>query len=136
MSMDRYSFHQRREALDTKGLDSRRIPPAHIPALETLRQAAVPAATLMADPSWSLYQQMLQASIERTERNRDRFIARLNSADCASAEEMFRLKQLIAECNAMVTAWTAAIALPKQLIENARMAEESISKVVEPYESR
>jgi hypothetical protein len=104
--------------------------------LERLRQAAVPAERLMAEEHWRIYQQMLQAAVEQQTMNRDRLLAQLMSDRCNSYEDMTRVKRMIAECEAMILAWTTAIDLPKQLIESAERAAEALAKTTEAYDEK
>ena len=106
----------------------------HMNAIGRLAQAAVPAASLMADPKWALYQQMLQASLERVRANRDRLVETLTSAACSSAEQMTRLKILIAECDGLINAWQTAIDLPKQLHDSARAAQDTLNAQLERHD--
>lgn len=103
-------------------------------AIGLLAQAAVPAESLMSDPHWALYQQMLQASLERMENHRARLVETLTSSACASAEQMFRVKLLIAEADGLISAWRTAIELPKQLRDSATKAQESLNAKIERYD--
>lgn len=103
--------------------------------LQQLAQAAVPAATLMADQHWAIYQQMLQAVVNRTIANRDRLLAQLMSDACNSYEDMVRTKRLIAECEATIRAWVTAIELPKQLLDSAEAAREKLDTEAARYDA-
>ena len=104
------------------------------PALHLLAQAAVPAAALMGDPVWAVYQQMLQAAVERTRESRMRMAETLASPQCNTFEQMTRIKQLMAECDGLIMAWLTAINLPKQLIENAGKAQHALDEQLRKYD--
>lgn len=99
-----------------------------------LAQAAVPAETLMSDPHWAVYQQMLQASVVRMEAQRARLVETLTSSNCTSAEHMTRVKILIAECDGLISAWRTAIELPKQLLESALKAQETLNAQLDRHD--
>lgn len=102
--------------------------------LHLMKQAAVPAEVLMADQHWAVYQQMLQGQVEALIANRDRLVATLMSDACSSYEDMTRVKRLIAECEATIRAFAAAIALPKQLLEGAEKATAELAAITGKYE--
>src|SRR3990167_1125506 len=104
------------------------------PALHLLAQAAVPAAVLMADPNWSVYQQMLQAAVDRTIANRLRLADTLASPAGSTYEQMTRIKHLMAECDGLIAAWKTAISLPRDLVENAERAQKVLDFQVEKYD--
>lgn len=103
--------------------------------LELVAQAAVPAEKLMSDPNWAIYQQQLQAAIERMRAHRTRLAETLNSPGCIGHEDMLRVKILILECDAMVNAWQAAIDLPRTVMESAERAAKVLEKLTEKYDS-
>lgn len=116
----------------TESPESKRM---RLRTLELANQAAVPAEKLMADEHWRVYQQMLQGAIEAQRRNRDVLLANLLSDRCASYEAMTTTKRLIAECDASIRAWQAAIELPLQLISNAEIAAAALEQETSRYAS-
>jgi len=131
VTYERRDFNALREA--ERASRYKEVEKHHLGALDRLSQAAVPAASLMADPHWALYQQMLQASLERVQANRARLVETLTSAACASTEQMTRLKILIAEADGLINAWQTAIDLPKQIQESAQKAQETLNAQLERH---
>lgn len=104
-------------------------------SLEHLRQAALPFERLMAEEHWRVYQQMLQGAIELQTQNRDRLISNLLSDSCSSFEAMTLTKRMIAECDATIRAWNAAIDLPVQIRQNGEAAAAALEQETSRYAS-
>ncbi|MGE0289521.1 MAG: hypothetical protein AB7I42_26030 [Bradyrhizobium sp.] len=130
MTIERKDWMARQQTLATKPSH------AHLAGLERMRQAAVPAEKLMADDHWRVYQQMLQGAIEAQVANRDRLLLRLMSDGCNSYEDMVLVKRLIAECEATIHAWKAAIDLPVQLLASAEQAAQSLAAIGNRFEEK
>jgi len=128
--IDRKDWNERAQTFVSKEARQMRVR-----SLEHLRQAALPFERLMAEEHWRVYQQMLQGAIEEQTKNRDRLVANLLSDGCASFEAMTVTKRMIAECDATIRAWNAAIDLPMQIRHNGEAAAAALEEEVSRYGS-
>lgn len=82
-----------------------------------LRQEAVNARYLMADPVWAVHQQRLQYAVEELVKERDKLMTRLAQPMPAEATDALRCQ--IAKMEGSILGFVTAIALPKQISEAA-----------------
>ncbi len=101
--------------------------------LTVVAQSAVPAQLLMADPHWAIYQQQIQHAIETMDANIERLRTKLCSPSLVDPQEMALTKNALLEACATSQAWRVAVALPKQIIDNAEVAKDLLAKVTEKY---
>lgn len=92
-------------------------------------QAAVQAALLMDDANWRAYQQMLQGAIVAMRDSRQKMLERL--ARPLDAVSMGIAQCEIASCDGAIAALESAIALPRQIVENAEKADQDLSAAVQ-----
>ena len=94
-------------------------------------QAAVEAQLLLADGNWPIYQQMLQGAVEGMKVSRMRMLERLARPMDPTATAIAQCE--IARCEGAIAALESAIALPKEVMENAQaakaMLDETVSKI-------
>lgn len=91
-------------------------------------QAAVQAALLMDDANWRAYQQILQGAIVAMRDSRQKMLERL--ARPLDAVSMGIAQCEIASCDGAIAALESAIALPRQIAENAEKAEQDLDAAV------
>ena len=101
--------------------------------LTLVAQSAVPAQLLMADQHWSIYQQQIQSAIDAMDDNIERLKTKLCSPSLVNVDEIALTKNALLEACATSQAWRVALALPKQIIDNAELASEALAKVTEKY---
>ena len=94
-------------------------------------QAAVVAQLLLADGNWPIYQQMLQGAVDGMKVSRMRMLERLARPMDPTATAIAQCE--IARCEGAIAALESAIALPKEVMENAQaasaMLDETVSKI-------
>ena len=91
--------------------------------LRALRQAAVAAESLTGDESWDIFLSYLQSAVNETGKQLATLQNRLMAPTTVNHEEILTLKIGIAECQARISAWSAAIKLPNDIKEKGRNAK-------------
>jgi hypothetical protein len=98
-----------------------------------LHQAEVAAERLMEDQIWRVYQQTLQGVLEHI---KDCRITLIESLRVPRDDVEFRRAQVeVARCEGWIEALDSAIGLPKQILEGADKALESITKATKKVTS-
>lgn len=103
----------------------------HRPQIEMLAQAEVRAAHLTGDPTWDVFLSYIQAAVETTEAQRASFEAVITDPRTVEHERMLVAKIGLAECQARIDAWEAAISLPKDIIKMGREARTLLERLPE-----
>ena len=124
MTIDRRQY----DALLTKQKEPTAQTPSRLPP-----QAAVETQLLLADGNWPIYQQMLQGAVEGMKVSRMRMLERMARPMDATATAISQCE--IARCEGAIAALESAIALPREVMENAQaakaMLDEAVSKITE-----
>lgn len=121
---ERSAYHEmiRRQELD-----------ARAQRLRLVAQAEVPAAQLMADPSWKIYQQQIAGAIESMRRNEAAAVAKLTSPRLVNHDAIMDAKMALAEIRATIQAFEVALSLPTQIVKDAQAAQEILNELEARY---
>lgn len=93
-----------------------------------LRQAAVSATDLTADPKWNVYVQYLQAGVESMTKLRDGWARTLTDPGVVDHEQLLHAKIGWATADATIKAWQVAIGLPKDIAAAGDQARDVMSR--------
>lgn len=97
--------------------------------LKLVAQAEVPAAQLMADPTWKIYQQQIAGAIESMRRNEAAAVAKLTSPRLVNHEAIMDAKIALSEIRATIHAFEVALSLPTQIVKDAQAAQEILDEL-------
>lgn len=100
-----------------------------LPKLEIMRQGAVAAELLTGNAAWDAFLRYLQGAIETTREQLVTLQNALASPELLDQTRLLQTKVSALRCMERISAWEAAMQLPKELAEYGEQAADLVSRM-------
>ncbi len=121
----------RRDFDDLARIKQAREKEAQAQNLRSFVAAATPAELVTGYKEWDAYLNLLQGAIEQTEKVKANLSVQMEAPELTDAVQLLRVKVELIRCSERITAWQAAMRLPKDLIEGKAHAESLLEELIE-----
>lgn len=95
-----------------------------VSAALSLMHEAVPMTALTQSPEWDRYLQLISGEIEKARRNEELLTAKITNPGVVNHDQIMLLKLSLQAWRSRRESFEHALALPKQIIDGAKRAEE------------